>query len=83
MGAAGAVPAHTSSVSSSLPELGLPAVVVPQVQLFLEQHSMELGDEAEVKTAAKLAQMMAYQNKNMLQVRWWPGAHTCCRNCWP
>lgn len=30
---------------------------------------MELGDEPEVKTAAKLAQMMAYQNKNMLQAR--------------
>lgn len=37
------------------------------VQWFLEQHGMELGDEPEVKTAAKLAQMMAYQNKNMLQ----------------
>ena len=29
---------------------------------------MELGDEPEVKTAAKLAQTMAYQNKNFLQV---------------
>ncbi|KAL4425863.1 hypothetical protein ABPG75_009879 [Micractinium tetrahymenae] len=37
------------------------------VQWFLEQHGMELGDEPEVKTAAKLAQMMAYQNKNFLQ----------------
>ena len=33
------------------------------MQWFLEQHQMELGEEAEVKTAAKLAQEMAYQNK--------------------
>lgn len=33
------------------------------LQWFLEQHQMELGDDAEVKTAAKLAQQMAYQNK--------------------
>ena len=37
------------------------------VQLFLEQHQQELGEEADVLTAAKLAQSMAYQNKNMLQ----------------
>ncbi|GAB4823990.1 hypothetical protein N2152v2_011036 [Parachlorella kessleri] len=37
------------------------------VTWFLEQHQMELGEEAEVKTAAKLAQEMAYQNKNYLQ----------------
>ncbi|EFN57421.1 hypothetical protein CHLNCDRAFT_56068 [Chlorella variabilis] len=37
------------------------------VQWFLEQHGMELGDDPEVKTAAKLAQTMAYQNKNLLQ----------------
>jgi 20S proteasome subunit beta 1 len=37
------------------------------VQYFLEQHRMELGDEADVLTAAKLAQSMAYQNKNALQ----------------
>ena len=28
---------------------------------------MELGDDPEVNTAAKLAQTMAYQNKNLLQ----------------
>ena len=32
-------------------------------QWFLEQHQMELGEDAEVKTAATLAQQMAYQNK--------------------
>eukprot|EP00891_Asterochloris_glomerata_P004470 jgi/Astpho2/4470/Aster-00078 len=37
------------------------------VQWFLQQHSLELGDEANVKTAAMLAKQMAYQNKNMLQ----------------
>lgn len=37
------------------------------IQWFLEQHQMELGEDAEVKTAATLAQQMAYQNKNMLQ----------------
>ena len=37
------------------------------VQWFLQQHGMELGEEPEVKVAAKLAQMMAYQNKNALQ----------------
>lgn len=36
-------------------------------QWFLEQHGQELGDEPAVQTAAKLAQMMAYQNKNFLQ----------------
>lgn len=39
---------------------------------------MELGDEPEVKTAAKLAQMMAYQNKNLLQARPPPA---CVRVC--
>ena len=37
------------------------------VQWFLEQHEAELGDHPDVLTAAKLAQQMAYQNKNMLQ----------------
>lgn len=37
------------------------------VQWFLEQHQMELGKHSDVLTAAKLAQQMAYQNKNMLQ----------------
>jgi 20S proteasome subunit beta 1 len=37
------------------------------VQWFLDQHQMELGEESDVLTAAKLAQAMAYQNKNMLQ----------------
>lgn len=37
------------------------------VQWFLEQHGMELGRDSEVLTAAKLAQTMAYQNKNVLQ----------------
>ncbi|PSC73786.1 Proteasome subunit beta type-6 [Micractinium conductrix] len=37
------------------------------VTWFLEQHGQELGDEPAVQTAAKLAQMMAYQNKNFLQ----------------
>ncbi len=33
------------------------------MQWFLQQHSLELGDEANVKTAAMLAKQMAYQNK--------------------
>ena len=33
------------------------------MQWFLQQHSLELGDEADVKTAAMLAKQMAYQNK--------------------
>ena len=37
------------------------------VTWFLEQHQAELGEESDVLTAAKLAQTMAYQNKNMLQ----------------
>lgn len=37
------------------------------VQWFLEQHGMDLGEEPEVKTAAKLAQRIAYENKNALQ----------------
>lgn len=37
------------------------------IQYFLEQHGMELGKDSNVKTAAKLAQTMAYQNKNALQ----------------
>lgn len=37
------------------------------VQWYLEQHHMQLGREAEVKTAAKLAQQMAYSNKDLLQ----------------
>jgi len=37
------------------------------VQWFLEQHQMELGGDADVFTAAKLAQKMAYENKNVLQ----------------
>ena len=37
------------------------------VQWFLEQHSMELGRDSDVLTAAKLAQQMAYQNKSLLQ----------------
>ncbi len=47
--------------------------MLPAPQWFLEQHGMELGEDPEVKTAAKLAQAMAYQNKNMLQAsgrRW-------------
>jgi hypothetical protein len=41
---------------------------------------MELGDEPEVKTAAKLAQTMAYQNKNFLQVGGWLllAGSVCC-----
>lgn len=37
------------------------------IQWFLEQHEAELGTEPDVYTAAKLAQQMAYQNKNTLQ----------------
>jgi 20S proteasome subunit beta 1 len=37
------------------------------VQFFIAQHSIELGDEVSVKTAATLMQQMAYSNKNMLQ----------------
>lgn len=37
------------------------------VQWFLEQHQAELGADSDVLTAAKLAQSMAYQNKNALQ----------------
>jgi 20S proteasome alpha/beta subunit len=33
------------------------------VQYFIEQHRMELGEDPQVKTAAMLAQSMAYQNK--------------------
>lgn len=38
-------------------------------QWFLEQHGLELKDQPNVKTAATLAQSMAYQNKNFLQAR--------------
>ena len=44
------------------------ACSVAAPQWFLEQHGMELGEEPAVATAAKLAQEMAYQNKNFLQV---------------
>eukprot|EP00884_Botryococcus_braunii_P000403 jgi/Botrbrau1/10363/Bobra.146_2s0002.1 len=37
------------------------------VQLFLAQHGMELGRDPDVKTAAKLASTLCYQNKAMLQ----------------
>ena len=37
------------------------------VSWFLEQHEMDLGTPPRVETAAKLAQQMAYQNKNVLQ----------------
>lgn len=37
------------------------------IQWFLEQHSMELGEDPDVHTAARLAQQMSYQNKNALQ----------------
>lgn len=37
------------------------------VEWYLEHHRMELGEEPEVKTATKLAQRMAYENKNFLQ----------------
>lgn len=37
------------------------------VSWFLEQHEMDLGTPTRVETAAKLAQQMAYQNKNVLQ----------------
>lgn len=37
------------------------------VQWFLDQHQMELGEDADVVTAATLAQQMSYQNKSMLQ----------------
>ena len=33
------------------------------VTYYLHQHCMDLGREADVKTAAKLAQLVAYQNK--------------------
>lgn len=34
---------------------------------FLEQHSMELGKEPDVLTAAKLLAKLAYENKSALQ----------------
>ncbi|KAK9841512.1 hypothetical protein WJX74_007097 [Apatococcus lobatus] len=37
------------------------------VQWFLQQHAVDLDRHVSVKTAAKLAQTMVYQNKNMLQ----------------
>ncbi|KAL6777392.1 PBA1 [Auxenochlorella protothecoides x Auxenochlorella symbiontica] len=37
------------------------------ISWFLEQHEMDLGEGPRVETAAKLAQSMAYQNKNHLQ----------------
>lgn len=43
--------------------------MLARAQWFLEQHRQELGDEPAVATAARLAQEMAYQNKNFLQVR--------------
>lgn len=37
------------------------------VQYYLHQHCMDLDREADVKTAAKLAKLIAYNNKDMLQ----------------
>ncbi|KAK9861748.1 hypothetical protein WJX84_001962 [Apatococcus fuscideae] len=37
------------------------------VQWFLQQHAVDLDRHVSVKTAAKLAQTMVYQNKNMFQ----------------
>jgi 20S proteasome subunit beta 1 len=37
------------------------------VQLYIAQHQAEDGDQIRVATAARLAQNMAYQNKEMLQ----------------
>lgn len=37
------------------------------VQYFLHQHSLDLDTFVSVKTAAKLATQLTYQNKNMLQ----------------
>ena len=62
-------PAAPFAPFAPCPRLPLPACP----QWFLQQHGMELGDEPEVKTAAKLAQTMAYQNKNFLQVGWLGG----------
>ena len=52
------------------------------MQWFLQQHSLELGDEANVKTAAMLAKQMAYQNKvsrttflQMFPHQLWPRQH--------
>ena len=33
------------------------------VQYYLEQHCMDLGRDADVQTAAKLAKLVAYNNK--------------------
>lgn len=37
------------------------------VQLYIAQHQSEEGEEISVKTAARLAMNLAYQNKDMLQ----------------
>jgi 20S proteasome subunit beta 1 len=37
------------------------------VQWFLEQHALELGEQPDVHTAARLCQQMSYQNKNAMQ----------------
>ncbi len=59
------------------------------VQYFIDQHQMELGGDVAVKTAAALAQQMAYSNKvpcspvisnpdgAMLSSRW---RHACLLN---
>ena len=49
------------------------------MQWFLQQHSLELGDEANVKTAAMLAKQMAYQNK----VRRTTSLHILPHHLWP
>lgn len=40
--------------------------VAEMVTHYLDQHSMEKGSPAQVKTAAKLFQMICYSNRNML-----------------
>eukprot|EP00898_Chlorokybus_atmophyticus_P005087 jgi/Chlat1/557/Chrsp103S01127 len=42
-------------------------VISDYVRYFLHQHTVELGEMAEVKTAANLTMQLAYQNKEMLQ----------------
>jgi 20S proteasome alpha/beta subunit len=42
-------------------------VVSDYVRYFLNQHTIQLGKEATVKTAANLVKELAYQNKSFLQ----------------
>ena len=64
-----------SNVAHPVLSIQCPLSWPPALQWFLEQHRMELGTDPDVRTAARLAQQMAYQNKDLLQV----GAAGKCR----